>query len=126
MTRFLVLVAALGFACNPIPPPAPPTPVDGSDASPPPMPGADANPPNPPVPEAAPGPSDACRRSYDHLVLIHCIPREPTVGTWVDVCRNGRQHGTFRLDGMDRAATPEEARRAGVDCQGGADGGPSR
>lgn len=116
MGRFLLLVSALGLAmCNPLPPPVPPTP-DGSDASPGPTPLPDANPPNPPVLDAAPGPSDACRRSYDHLVLIHCTPRPPTVGTWVDVCRNDRQHGAFRLDGIDRATTADEARRAGVNC----------
>lgn len=116
MGRLLVLVGALGLAmCNPLPP-RPPGPADGSDASPGPATGSDAEPPAPPVLDAAPGPSDACRRSYDHLVSIHCTPREPSVGTWTDVCRNGRKHGAFRLDGIDRATTPEEARRAGVDC----------
>lgn len=116
MGRLLMLAAVLALACN-LPPPTPPTPpVDGLDASPGPMPTPDAEPPAPPGLDAAPGPSDACRRSYDHLVLIRCTPREPSVGTWVDVCRNGRKHGAFRLDGMDRATTPDEARRAGVDC----------
>lgn len=119
MIRFLVLVAALGFACNPLPPPVPPPPIDGSDASPVPIPVPEAAPPAPPALDAAPGPSDACRRSYDHLVSIHCHPQEPTVGTWLDVCRNGRQHGTFRLDGIDRATTSDEARKAGVSCTPG-------
>jgi hypothetical protein len=114
--RSLLLVAALGLACNPLPRPTPPTPVDGVDASPGPTPRPDADPPSPPILDAAPGPSDACRRSYEHLLLIHCNPQQPTVGTWVDVCRNGRQHGAFRLDGIDRATTPEEARAAGVNC----------
>jgi hypothetical protein len=116
MGRFLLLAAALALAMCNLPPPTPPTPRDGADASPGPMPAPDADPTSPPVLDAAPGPSDACRRSYDHLVAIHCIPREPSVGTWVDVCRNGRQHGAFRLDGLDRATTPDEARRAGADC----------
>jgi hypothetical protein len=90
--------------------------VDGSDASPDPAPAPDGAPPAPRDLDAAPGPSDACRRSYDHLVHIHCTPQEPSVGTWIDVCRNGRQHGTFRLDGIDRATTTDEARRAGVNC----------
>jgi hypothetical protein len=108
MGRFLMLAGALALAMCNLPPPTPPTPtpVDGLDASPPLAP--DADPPTPPA--------DACRRSYDHLVLIHCTPREPSVGTWVDVCRNGRKHGAFRLDGIDRSTTPDEARRAGVDC----------
>ncbi|HMI84885.1 MAG TPA: hypothetical protein VK550_12380 [Polyangiaceae bacterium] len=116
MGRLLMLVAALGLVMCNLPPPTPPTPVGGSDASPGPTPGPDADPPAPPALDAAPGPSDACRRSYDHLLLIHCTPQQPTVGTWVDVCRNGRQHGAFRLDGIDRATTPDEARRAGVNC----------
>jgi len=116
MGRSLVLVAVLALAMCNLPPPTPPTPVGGSDASPGPMPVPDAAPPAPTALDAAPGPSDACRRSYDHLVFIHCTPREPSVGTWVDVCRNGRQHGGFRLDGIDRATTPDEARSAGVNC----------
>jgi hypothetical protein len=117
MGRFLMLVAALALAMCNLPRPTPPTPppVDGLDASPP-TPAPDAAPSPPTGLDAAPGPSDACRRSYEHLVSIACTPREPSVGTWVDVCRNGRKHGAFRLDGIDRATTPDEARRAGVDC----------
>jgi hypothetical protein len=114
MGRFIMLVGALALAMCNLPPPTPPTPppVDGLDAASP-TPAPDAA---PTVLDAAPGPSDACRRSYEHLVFIHCTPSEPSVGTWVDVCRNGRKHGAFRLDGIDRATTPDEARRAGVDC----------
>lgn len=114
---FLLLAGALALPmCNPLPPHAPPTPVDASDASPGPVPVPEAAPPAPPELDARPGPIDACRKSYDHLVRIHCRPQEPSVGTWLDVCRNGRQHGTFRLDGIDRATTPDEAKRAGVNC----------
>lgn len=117
MGRLLMLVAALALAMCNLPPPTPPVPpVDGADASAGPTPTLDADRPAPPVLDAAPGPSDACRRSYEHLVGIQCKPREPSVGTWIDVCRNGRKHGAFRLDGIDRATTPDEARRAGVDC----------
>jgi hypothetical protein len=117
MGRLLVLASALALAmCNPIPSPVPPSPIDASDASPGPTPVPDPIPTPPAVLDAAPGPSDACRRSYDHLVGIGCKPKPPTSGTWVDVCRSDRQHGAFRLDGIERAATPADARRAGVSC----------
>src|SRR5262245_11974060 len=69
MGRSLILAFVLAFACN-LPPPTPPTPLDASDASPGPTPIPDPTPPAPPVLDAAPGASDACGRSYDHLLAI--------------------------------------------------------
>lgn len=117
MGRLFALVGALALAmCNPMPPPNPPGPPDATDAAPDPNPVPDPIPPPPRLLDAAPGPSDACSRSYDHLVAIGCRPKPPTSGAWVDVCRSDRRHGAFRLDKMDLARTPAEALRAGVSC----------
>lgn len=107
--RWMVACAVLYLACTPIPSPAPVRP-DAADAA-------------PPVGDAAPIDGDAsprldaCDWAYRHLVGIGCTPKGPTIGTWVEVCRNDRQHGAFQLRGINNAMSVAEARQAGVDCQ---------
>lgn len=110
MIRFAIVLSALALACTPLPGPQPPPPSpDAADAA---QPVLDAGTWTPPDSGA-----DPCDLAYLHLVAIGCEPVAPAVGTWPDVCRNGRKHGLFDLTCPNRAANVAAAVKCGVACK---------
>jgi hypothetical protein len=70
------------------------------------------------APAPTPPGGEPCEGAYRHLGDFGCEPKKPYSGTWIDVCRTGRENGLFDLRCISAADNVPAVEKCGVTCTG--------